>query len=149
VRGASKLQHPQVHPTARLLFTRVLQELVELGYTPVVVEVHRDPQRQRYLYAQGRSDDTLRKAGLSAAEIAEARRLGHTADKTRVTGVLTSMHTRGRAMDIAWLVNGKVTYNVPDTWWQTYGAIARKHGLTWGGDWQRLIDKPHVEYRGE
>ena len=149
LRGYQRLLHPQVHPTARTLFIRVLQELVELGYTPVVVEVYREPQRQRYLYAQGRSGEALRRAGLTAAEIAAARQLGHTADKPRVTGVLSSMHTRGRAMDIAWLVNGKVTYQVPDSWWQTYGAIARKHGLIWGGDWRRLVDRPHVEYRGE
>ena len=149
IRGINKLQHPKVHPTARVLFERVLRELVSLGYTPVVVEVYRDPQRQRYLYAQGRTDDALRKAGLTAAEIAAARQLGHTADKPRVTGVLSSMHTRGRAMDIAWLVNGKVTYQVPDSWWQVYGSIARKHGLIWGGDWKRLVDRPHVEYRGE
>jgi peptidoglycan L-alanyl-D-glutamate endopeptidase CwlK len=149
VRGIEKLNHLNVHPTARLLFQRVLEELVSLGYNPVVVEVYRPPTRQRALYAQGRTDAQLLAKGYTRAEIEQYRKMGYTADKRIVSYTLDSMHSKGRAMDIAWLVNGKITYSVPNSWWDIYGAIARKHGLIWGGDWKSFKDKPHIEYRGE
>lgn len=144
------LNDPRVHPTARTLFQAVLKELREAGYPAVVVEVYRSPERQKQLYAQGRSDDALRKAGYTAQEIAAARTAGHTAVKPIVTYKMTSgMHGNGRAMDIAWLIDGKLSYNAPDSWWQAYGRIAKKYGLIWGGDWKKIVDKPHVEYRGD
>ncbi len=149
IRGIEKLNDPNVHPTARMLFQRVLSELVSLAYTPVVVEVYRPPTRQRALYAQGRTDKQLLAKGYTQSEIQQYRKAGYTADKPIVSYTLHSMHTKGRAMDIAWLVNGRITYDVPNSWWELYGAIARKHGLVWGGDWKTFKDRPHIEYRGE
>ncbi len=149
IRGIEKLNDPNVHPTARLLFQRVLSELVSLGYNPVVVEVYRPPTRQRALYAQGRTDKQLLAKGYTQSEIQQYRQAGYTADKPIVSYTLHSMHSKGRAMDIAWLVNGRITYDVPNSWWELYGAIARKHGLVWGGDWKTFKDRPHIEYRGE
>ena len=149
IRGIEKLNDTNIHPTARMLFQRVLEELVSLGYTPVVVEVYRSPTRQRALYAQGRTDKQLLAKGYTQSEIAQYRKAGHTADKRIVSYTLDSMHSKGRAMDIAWLVDGRITYDVPNSWWNVYGAIARKHGLHWGGDWKSFKDKPHIEYRGE
>jgi peptidoglycan L-alanyl-D-glutamate endopeptidase CwlK len=150
IRGVEKLRDPRVNPTARILFQCVLEELVSLGYHPVVIEVYRSPTRQRMLYAQGRTDAQLIAKGFTKAEIAQYRKLGYTADKRVVTQTLTSnMHAQGRAMDIAWYVEGRVTYDVPNSWWEAYGAIARKHGLVWGGDWKRFKDRPHIEYRGK
>ena len=149
IRGIEKLNDMNVHPTARLLFKRVLDELVSLGYNPVVVEVYRSPTRQRMLYAQGRTDKQLLAKGYTQSEIAGYRKAGYTAEKRVVSYTLDSMHSKGRAMDIAWLVDGRTTYDVPNSWWEMYGAIARKHGLHWGGDWKSFRDKPHIEYRGE
>ncbi len=141
------LYHPRVHPVARQLFLATLNE-VRLVYPAVVVEVYRSPTRQRMLYAQGRSDAQLRRIGFTQEEIEQARQRGYTQNKPRVTYVLQGRHTQGKAMDIAFLVDGKLTWNVPLTWWRTYGAIAKKHGLVWGGDW-KMRDYPHVEYRGD
>ena len=149
IRGIEKLNDVNIHPTARMLFQRVLDELVSLGYNPVVVEVYRSPTRQRALYAQGRTDAQLLAKGYTQSEIAQYRKAGYTADKRIVSYTLDSMHSKGRAMDIAWLVDGKFTYDVPNSWWDVYGAIAKKHGLVWGGSWKSFRDKPHIEYRGE
>jgi len=32
-----------------------------------------------------------------------------------------------------------------DVGWKVLGMLANKHGLTWGGDWPRFKDMPHVE----
>ena len=149
IRGIEKLNDTNIHPTARMLFQRVLDELVSLGYTPVVVEVYRSPARQRMLYAQGRTDAQLIAKGYTQSEITQYRNAGFTSDKRVVSHTLHSMHSKGRAMDIAWLVDGRVSYSVPNSWWDMYGAIARKHGLNWGGDWKTFKDRPHIEYRGE
>lgn len=149
IRGYEKLLHPCVHPTARTLFIRVLEELLSIGLIPVVVEVYRSPERQRMLYCQGRSDTALLAKGFSKAEIQKAREAGYTANKPRVTSTLNTMHAKGRAMDCIFVQNGVATYNLPESVWQTYGSVAKKHGLVWGGDWKTFPDRPHIEYRGE
>jgi len=154
VRSASSwdflLDAPQVHPRARDLFRAVLKELRESGYPVAVVEVYRSPERQRQLYAQGRTDAQLRAKGYSEEEIRQARALGFTAEKKIVTKLMTAgMHGQGRAMDVAFFVNGRRTYDVPSLWWEVYGRIVKKHGLIWGGDWKSFPDRPHCEYRGE
>lgn len=143
------LDNPRVHPKARTLFRAVLKELREAGYPAVVVEVYRSPERQRALYAQGRSDAVLSAKGYTQAEILKYRQMGYTSDKRVVTKVLSAgKHSQGRAMDIAWLIDGQLSWNAPEAWWEMYGQIAKKHGLTWGGDW-KFKDRPHCEYNGE
>lgn len=144
------LDDSRVHPRARELFKGVLRELRESGYPICVVEVYRSPERQRMLYAQGRSDAVLKAKGYTDAEIAEIRKKGFTADKPVVTKLMgAGMHAKGRAMDCAFVVDGRITYAVPQSWWQHYGATSKKYGLVWGGDWKTFKDRPHVEYRGE
>jgi hypothetical protein len=45
-------------------------------------------------------------------------------------------------------------WNVGPYFWHTLGASARRHGLTWGGDWnsdfsvsdERFPDRPHIQW---
>jgi peptidoglycan L-alanyl-D-glutamate endopeptidase CwlK len=51
----------------------------------------------------------------------------------------------GHAVDSAFVVGNSVTWDVPDSWWEAYGALCRAVGLRWGikiGTW---IDRPHAE----
>ena len=50
-------------------------------------------------------------------------------------------------MDVAIYENGK--YLTKGTEWQymTYGNIAKKRGLMWGGDWKSFFDPAHIEYK--
>lgn len=119
------------------------------GYPAVIVEGYRSAARQRALYAQGRTAKQLKARGFTDDEITKHREAGYTADKRIVTKTLKSMHTRGRAIDIAFLVNGKISYSVPESYWTAIGTHAKKIGLVWGGDWKSFPDKCHVEYRGD
>lgn len=143
------LMDERVHPQARELFLELLRRVRAQGIPLVVVEVYRSKERQRMLYAQGRTDEQLRARGYTQEEIQRARKAGYTSEKKRVTNVMNAgMHSKGRAMDCAFLVDGKLRYDVRDEWWQAYGKTAKQLGLVWGGDW-KMADRPHVEYRGE
>lgn len=102
----------------RLLF----QEYYKAGiYNIFITETYRSQARQNYLYAQGR-----------------------TRPGKIVTWTLKSNHTSRLAWDIA-VAPPKPLYDV-DTLTKV-GAIARKLGITWGGDWARKIDRPHFEVK--
>lgn len=141
------LDDERVNPTFRRKAKAVLADVRGQGLPLFVVEVFRTRGRQRMLYAQGRSDARLRAVGFTDKEIAAYRRAGYTADKPIVTNSVSPYaHGRGLAMDCAWLVDGKVRWDVGDDWWATYGSAAKTHGLVWGGDWH-MRDMAHVELR--
>ena len=143
------LNDPRVNPTARRKFQAVLNDVRSKGLPLIVWEVYRSREQQRALYAQGRTDAELRKAGFSDDEITKYRKQGYLSTKPIVTGMLNpKYHGTGRAMDCCWLVDGKPTWNVLEEWWNTYGRAAEAHGLTWGGRW-KMRDLPHVQYEGE
>lgn len=102
----------------RLLF----QECYKAGIRNIfITETYRSPARQRYLYAQGRS------------------RPGPI-----VTWTLNSNHSSRLAWDIA-VGTPQALYDIATL--NKVGAIARKLGITWGGDWSKNIDRPHFEIR--
>ncbi len=139
------LDHPRVKPEARSQFRKLVRAVRAAGLPLLVWETWRSPERQRLLYAQGRSDDALRRAGFDPEERKQARLAGFTADKPRVTRRLVpGPHSDGRAMDCCWLKDGRPSWNAPEEWWQRYGAEARALRLVWGGDW-KMRDCPHVQ----
>lgn len=142
------LEDERVDPTFRRKARAVLQDVRGHGLPLVVVEVYRTVGRQRMYYAQGRTDDRLRRLGYTDRELAAYRRAGYTADKPKITYTMKpTAHGEGRAMDCAWLIGGTISWNAPLDWWQKYGSSAKAHGLTWGGDW-KMRDYSHVEWRG-
>ena len=143
------LNDPRVNATAKRKFQAVLNDVRSKGLPLMVWEVYRSREQQRALYAQGRTDAELRKAGFSDDEITKYRKQGYLSTKPIVTGMLNpKYHGTGRAMDCCWLVDGKPTWNVLEEWWNTYGRAAEAHVLTWGGRW-KMRDLPHVQYEGE
>jgi len=102
----------------RLLF----QECFKAGIKNIfITETYRSQERQNYLYAQGRT------------------RPGQI-----VTWTLDSNHKSRLAWDIA-VGPPHSLYDV--TTLTRVGAIARKLGITWGGDWVGSIDRPHFEVK--
>ncbi|UED78413.1 M15 family metallopeptidase [Lysinibacillus sp. CD3-6] len=109
---------PVAQTACRLLF----QQCYKAGIDNIfVTETYRSQARQNYLYAQGRT---------RPGEI--------------VTWTLKSNHTSRLAWDIA-VAPPKTLYDVNTL--TKVGAIARKLGITWGGDWTRNIDRPHFEVK--
>ncbi|GLC88713.1 M15 family metallopeptidase [Lysinibacillus piscis] len=109
---------PAAQTACRLLF----QECYKAGISNIfITETYRSQERQNYLYAQGRT------------------RPGQI-----VTWTLQSNHKSRLAWDIA-VGPPQSLYDVATL--GKVGAIARKLGITWGGDWVGNIDRPHFEVK--
>ena len=109
---------PAAQTACRLLFQECFKEGIKNIF---ITETYRSQERQKYLYAQGRT------------------RPGQI-----VTWTLTSNHKSRLAWDIA-VGPPQSLYDV--TTLTRVGAIARKLGITWGGDWVGSIDRPHFEVK--
>jgi peptidoglycan L-alanyl-D-glutamate endopeptidase CwlK len=58
-----------------------------------------------------------------------------------------SNHNYGLAVDLCPFKDGKPDWEDTKTF-NVIGVEAKKLGLEWGGDWKRLVDKPHVQLPG-
>lgn len=112
----------QLLPAAQLACRLLFLECYKAGIRNIfITETYRSQDRQNYLYAQGRT------------------RPGQI-----VTWTLKSNHSSRLAWDIA-VGPPKTLYDV--TTLNKVGTIARKLGITWGGDWAGSIDRPHFEVK--
>ena len=91
------------------------------GVPVVITEARRTPERQRWLYASGR-----------------------TRPGPILTNTLRSKHLEGRAVDLD--IRGVRPDDVPQYVWDWLGSLGEWLGLTWGGRW-RLRDYRHFEIR--
>lgn len=101
-----------------------------LGFPMIVTSTVRTTDQQQALYAKGRT---------TPGPIV-----------TNADGVIkTSNHQAkadgwGHAVDCAFLINGTPSWDLRLPW-ATYGACGKALGLQWGGDWNSLVDLPHLE----
>ncbi|MFJ7888390.1 M15 family metallopeptidase [Lysinibacillus xylanilyticus] len=109
-------------PAAQLACRLLFQECCKACITNIfITETYRSQERQNYLYSQGRT------------------RPGQI-----VTWTLNSNHKSRLAWDVA-VGPPQSLYDVATL--SQIGAIARKLGITWGGDWVGSIDRPHFEVK--
>lgn len=119
-----------VHPTLADAIERIEIALQALGHPIIITEGVRSLARQQVLYAQGRSQP------------------GHIV--TNCDGVRhLSLHQLqadgfGHAVDVAFVRDGKPDWDSKHPW-HLYGAMGKFFGLTWGGDFTVLSDRPHLE----
>lgn len=125
-----------LHPDLVVRLERVFSAMTALGFPMRLIEGVRTQDRQRELYAQGRT-----KPGKIV---------------TKADGVTNRSNHQikadgfGHAADCAFSDDPRTPRD--ETWdesmpWHAYGALAEAVGLTWGGRWQTLRDLPHVERR--
>lgn len=92
------------------------------GHSLIVTQGFRSIAQQNALYAQGRT---------KPGKIVTNARGGQ------------SNHNKGTAVDLAFVVNGAVTWE--ESLYRKLGKYSEAVGLKWGGNWKRFKDKPHVE----
>lgn len=110
--------HPKIRDKARELINMAEKEGIKLRVT----SGFRTWAEQDELYAQGRT---------KAGGIVTNARGGQ------------SNHNYGTAFDVVPIENGKADWNSKR--WNEIGALGKKIGFKWGGDWTGLVDKPHFE----
>ena len=111
-----------IHPYLLHKVELVLNEAKQKGIDLRVVSGFRDLKKQQALYNQGRTTK-----GYIVTNAAPG----------------LSYHNHGWAVDVCEYKNGKPDWKSKH--WEEIGAIGKKHGLVWGGDWTRLVDKPHLQ----
>lgn len=110
-----------LHKVAQEACRLFLAECDKAGVKVFITETHRSQERQDWLYAQGR-----------------------TRPGSIVTNTRNSNHKDGMAWDIA--VSPPLSLYDAKTM-DKAGAVARKIGITWGGDWKGFVDRPHFEVK--
>ena len=111
----------ELHVTAQTACRLFLQECERAGVKIFITETYRSQARQNYLYEQGR---------------------------TRPGQVVTWTKNSNHMGRLAWDIAVSPPANLYDTTTlNKAGAIARKLGITWGGDWPNNIDRPHFEVK--
>lgn len=117
-----------LHPKIRQKVKDLIADMVANSVPMKVFESYRTPERQAYLYAQGRTRDL---------------------DKNKVTNANSweSYHQYGVAVD---MVIDHPNYGMWDTsdaiargWWDKYHELAGNHGLE-----PLSFEKPHVQLKG-
>lgn len=56
-----------------------------------------------------------------------------------------SPHNFGMAVDLCPLKLGKLWWDAPENFWLMMGELAEGIGLVWGGHFQSIKDRPHIE----
>jgi peptidoglycan LD-endopeptidase CwlK len=110
--------HPALAEKAKKLIALCKAEGIDLRVTSTL----RTFAEQAELYAQGRT---------KPGKVVTRAKPG------------SSWHQFGCAVDICPFKGGKPDWESPH--WNKIGAIGKKLGLLWGGDWLRP-DRPHFEY---
>lgn len=131
---ASSKPEAELGPKYKGLLPGLIARLVVLealmrtkGHPVVLVSGFRSWADQDALYAQGRTTPGRKVTAARGGD---------------------SWHNHGKAADYWFLVNGKpVCPSAEDPRWDLFGRCAKEAGLEWGGDWIKLVDKPHVQWR--
>lgn len=113
-----------------MLINKYVLDLINLcaqnKYKIRITETIRSKQRQDELYAQGRTKP------------------GKIVTNAKYPD---SMHCWGRAFDFCRLDNKDPFYN-KDMFFEKVGQLGKTLGLTWGGDFSKIKDRPHFELKG-
>jgi peptidoglycan L-alanyl-D-glutamate endopeptidase CwlK len=114
-------------PDFRNIVEQVIAEVsAATGLEWIATSCTRTIAGQNKLYAQGRT---------APGQIVTRAKGGQSPHNFRLAVDCAPMHPSGD--DIWW--------NAPEGYWEAYGAIAKEHGLTWGGSFTTIVDRPHIE----
>ncbi|HEU0217266.1 MAG TPA: D-alanyl-D-alanine carboxypeptidase family protein [Stellaceae bacterium] len=108
-----------LHPAMRTRVASVMAEIEAADLPLKVFEAWRSPERQRFLYAQGRT---------------------RTGEVVTNAQAWESYHQYGLAVDIVGFVRGNWTWDLPSANWARLHEIGAEHGLEWLS-WE----KPHLQ----
>src|SRR5262245_13836002 len=127
MKPTSERRLQQTHPALAAAVRAMIADLAARGTVVEVVQGLRTFAEQDDLYAQGRT---------KPGQIVTQARGGE------------SNHNYGLAVDLCPFTNDKPDWNAPMSAWAAIGDAAQAHGLDWGGQGRKFLDKLHVELPG-
>ena len=114
-----------LHPELQIIVNQWKSECKKQGLNVLITQTFRTKAEQDALYAQGRTTK------------------GNIVTNAKYP---RSPHCWGVAFDFCRNVKGR-EYDDSDDFFAKVGAVGKKLGLTWGGDFKSFVDKPHLEMR--
>lgn len=126
-----------IYPDVAVRMARVFQDMYSHSF------VNKDRTQGRVM----RLSSGMRSFELQAKLYAQ----GRTAPGKIVTNAKpgTSWHNFGLAFDACFVGTDPFLEKLPEAEasavWDQYGAFVKGHGLTWGGDFKKLPDRPHAQ----
>ena len=114
-----ELLHPYLKKLATELIDKCKVEHIQIA----IIQTYRTFEEQAKIYSQGRT---------SSGKIVTNAKPGR------------SYHNYGLAFDVGVIENKKFTWAGEK--FDKVGKLGKELGLEWGGDFHKLIDKPHFQY---
>ena len=115
----SKLE-PELQPIAR----QFLANARAAGHRIILTQGRRTIAEQNALFAKGRTEPGAKVTNAKGGD---------------------SPHNYGLAIDFCFLdAKGKASWADSHPW-AAVAAFGKALGLTWGGDWKKFVDRPHLE----
>jgi hypothetical protein len=112
----------KLHPKLQDKAVKFLGTAKKDGWTLQIVQGLRTFAEQQRLYEQGRTRPGKKVTNAPAGK---------------------SNHNYGTAFDAAPIVEGSISWN--EKHFQLFGKWAKSAGLSWGGNWKKFVDLPHLE----
>lgn len=112
-----------IHPKLRKIIRILIRQCKDQGLPVLITDGFRTQSEQDRLYNQGRTT-----AGIVVTNVRWP----------------DSAHNWGVAVDFCRNVKGR-EYDDSDKFFEKVAMIAKKLGLEWGGDWNKFVDKPHLQ----
>ena len=124
----------KAHPKLQRWFALAVAEMAKTGVRLLVTSGARSLAQQAALYAQGRT---------APGKIVTNAPPGESPHNPGVSGFFF-------AIDVVPVVGGKAQWNDDALWARVGGMVSsfQEGGLTWGGNFKNLSDKPHIEVTG-
>ena len=126
---ASLQQINTLHPKLRDIALTAYNEAVRVtpeGVHPIITQGYRTFEESDKLYQQGRT---------TPGEIVTNAKAGQ------------SWHNYALAVDFALVINGRTIWDQNNPHWMTVVTAFKKQGFTWGGEWKKFKDYPHLEMK--
>lgn len=114
-----------MNPQFEALLNRVIERMAKEGHPVTIDSSSRTAEEQNALYQKGRT-----KPGKIVTE------------KDGYTDM--SKHQMDIAADLVFLKDGQPSWDESHPW-DLLGKVAKEEGLEWGGDYPKLVDRPHVQ----
>lgn len=121
-----------LHPLVRPLVNKFLANCNAEALDILVTCTYRSNEEQARLYAIGRT---------VPGKIVTRAKPGQSMHNFTVDGRPSSL-----AVDIVPLRHGKPVWDASDLIWSRVGAIGKRAGLEWAGEWKRFRESPHFQH---